>query len=214
MRLDSQRLGNRSAFACGLLVASLSLAFGLIACSVGDQICTEDFDAYDLDDDCPYGPPGGPRSNGPPGGPQLADICPTITPLPPDQCNNAPTWDADIFPMFKGPLACTLGGCHGPPSPQAGLLLPEDSSATTFKNMTVFTGSIDRLYIDPNDASQSWILCNLEGKVGSSMPPPNGVDPANLKIIERWAGCGLSGPDDGASGGTGGTGGAGGAGGS
>src|SRR5262245_44652172 len=57
----------RVAFAAG---AALFLA----SCGVGDQSCAEAYNPNDLNDHCPYGPPGGPKQNQ--GGPE--DPCPEI----------------------------------------------------------------------------------------------------------------------------------------
>jgi len=152
--------------------------------SVGDQSCTEDSKVNDKEDDCPYGPPGGPKVA--PGG------CPNIV-VTDDPLVCTKSWD-DIFPILTGPAGnCSLGGCHGDAPGARGIHLPANDPNAFYDELKGYVGSQGYPYINDKDPARSWILCNLAGTPGggSPMPPPSGLSPEDLMIIQEWAQCGL-----------------------
>ncbi|MDI1476749.1 hypothetical protein [Polyangium sp. y55x31] len=160
-------------------------AFAGCQISVGDQACTEQSIVNDKDDACPYGPPGGPkvRETG----------CPELTILDPSACTTAPTW-AEVYSILTGPSAgCTIGGCHGAAPGARGIFLSADSSDAFYDELKGYSGAQGYPYINEEDPSRSWILCNLQGTPGGGapMPPPSGLSDADYAIIEQWALCGL-----------------------
>lgn len=190
-----------------LFVAALNLS-----CDVGDQFCTEDQSPSEKDDDCPYGPPGGPK---PPAG-----DCPNIEQDPPGTCST--DWVNDVFPIFatEGPkkASCTNLACHGSAEgPAAGVLLPPDDAKASYDALTRYEGPQKYPYVNLGDPKHSWILCNLADPpgVGQVMPdPPGEISAGEYAIVEAWAKCGMlydkAQMGGGGSGGSGGSGGAGG----
>jgi hypothetical protein len=185
-------------------------AFFGLSCGVGDQFCTEDQSPSEKDDDCPYGPPGGPK---PP-----VSSCPDIPQSPAGTCST--DWVNDVFPIFatEGPkkASCTSLACHGGDKDTAPrVFLPLDNVKTSYDALTQYEGAQKYPYVNLGDPKHSWILCNLEDPpgVGAVMPAqPGALTPEELTIVKEWAACGML--YDKASMGTGGSGGAGGAGGS
>lgn len=174
----------------GLVLASILAPLALVtivSChiSVGDQSCTESSNPNDKDDACPYGPPGGPKLK--------PAVCPPLDPeIDPANCTT--TWENDIFPLFTGPAGnCSVGGCHGDAPGAYGIHLPETDPSAFFDELKGYKGAQGYPYINPDDAPNSWIICNLAGVPGggSPMPKPSGMDDANLAIVTQWVKCGM-----------------------
>lgn len=192
------------------LRTALALAAGLGAAiaggcttDVGDQYCTEESVATDKDDHCPYGPPGGPKVAG--GG------CPPIV-IDTTQCG--PTWEGDIFPLFKDPTRgnCTASGCHGAEPGAKGIYMPPNDAQASYIELKGYVNTLQAPYLSDEDPTRAWLLCNLEGTNGggSPMPPPSGLAPAELGLVQQWAACGMlpgGGSGSTSSGGAGGEGG-------
>jgi hypothetical protein len=210
MRASPRRASPFAVLRSGLVffVATLSLS-----CGVGDQFCTEDQSPSEKNDDCPYGPPGGPK---PPVG-----VCPDIPQDPQGSCST--DWVNDVFPIFAtegpGEASCTSLACHGSEKgPAAGVLMPPDDAKASFDALTRYEGAQKYPYVNLGDPKHSWILCNLADPpgVGQVMPDPPGELPMDqYAIVEAWAKCGMlyDKAGVGGAGGSGGSGGAGGAGG-
>lgn len=209
-----RRLG--AAAAIGVL---LGLFFG---CDhIGDQSCAEGFDPNDTTDQCPYGPPGGPkvRETG----------CPDIPVNEAGPGCGSISWNDDIWPLLttgqsNQALNCASAACHDPPgnlTPGGGLRLPLADADKAFAVLAAFELSPGYPYVSDKDPAHTWILCNLHADKGGSqpMPPPPLplVSEADYQEVVKWARCGQPRTRTGAggSGGSGGmsTGGAGGAGG-
>ncbi|MBK9262533.1 MAG: hypothetical protein IPM54_22350 [Polyangiaceae bacterium] len=155
--------------------------------SVGDQSCAEGQNFYDKEDDCPYGPPGGPKliqAN------QVA--CPDI-PQEADPLNCTTTWN-DVYAIFTGPAGnCSFSGCHGSAPGARGIVLSATDPNAFYDELKGYSGSQGYPYINEEDPAHSWILCNLAGVAGGGapMPPPSGFSEADLALIQNWATCGL-----------------------
>ncbi|MCK6586694.1 MAG: hypothetical protein HUU21_34725 [Polyangiaceae bacterium] len=204
-----------SPFVTRSLFPALFVAALHLSCGVGDQFCTEDQSPSEKDDDCPYGPPGGPK-------PPAAD-CPDIPQDPDGTCStDTADWVNDVFPIFATEGAkkasCTSLACHGgDPATAPRVYLPVDDAKASFEALTKYDGAQKYPYVNTGDPKHSWILCNLEVPpgVGQVMPAqPGAMTPEELATVKKWASCGMV-YDKGAmgSGGSGGSGGAGGAGG-
>ncbi len=185
--------------ALGVAVGSCAWA----ACATNDALCYPDSNPADKSDDCPYGPPGGPKVQ--------ESACPDI-----EQSGDGCTvsWD-DVYGLFDGPQGgCTASACHGDMSKAAfGIYLPTGDSMTAYATLTSYKGAPGYPYIDVDSPKHSWILCNLKGVQGGGypMPKPSGfTDPMALETIATWARCGMPGPgvtpDAGGAGGGGGAG--------
>ena len=191
-----------------LLAAALPVISS--GCSVGDQLCPEGTDHNEDGDSCPYGPPGGPKG-------KLADCVVTLISGP--ECETT-TWRDTIYPLFNNgdilTSGCTEGGsCHGAATLP---LMPKNDEATTYTNLKGFTGSVGSPYINGDDVSTSWIVCNLRNEVGVGMPQlTKKMQPQDALLVETWVACGAKqngiGGGQGAGGGGAGGGGAGGGGG-
>lgn len=192
----------------GLLVmASTSVALG--SCSVGDAICTDNTVEEDRDDDCPYGPPGGPQKEAKPGG------CATIID---EGATCEVTWAGDVFPILSSPQpsggpACSNKFCHGPGTPGAvDMLIPTETptSDELYDILASVTNDAGDPYIAEGDEN-SWFLCNVGATPGGgvAMPPTSGFTaaPTELAVLAEWVRCGMK--KDGVAG-TGGAGGGGG----
>jgi hypothetical protein len=171
------------------LLLALSLAFAalvaLAACdNVGDQICGEGTDPNNHDDQCPYGPPGGPKvtEDGCPDIPQVSDASCTLS------------WRNDIWPALttgaadSGSLSCALAGCHGPTTV---LKLPEDAEQS-YQVLKNYLGQQNYPYLSDKTPGHTWILCNLHGDKGGGQPMPQGTrlpDAVYQKVLQ-WAQCG------------------------
>jgi hypothetical protein len=190
--------------------ALVLFAAALLSCGVGDQFCTEDQSPSEKDDECPYGPPGGPK---PP-----VSSCPDIPQEPVGTCST--DWLNDVFPIFatEGPkkASCTSLACHGGDKDTAPrVFLPSDNAKTSYDALTQYEGAQKYPYVNLGDPKHSWILCNLEDPpgVGQVMPAqPGALTPEELETVKKWASCGML-YDKAGVGGTGGSGGSGGVGG-
>ena len=221
-------------WATGMVLSMAAAAMaGGAGCSVGDQICTSDSVDSDRDDDCPYGPPGGPAARTPSG-----DECANIPIDMTADCSDA-TWqsafEAMITPAqldpakpgFPGGAGCSESSCHdlvdfatGLNTMQGadGVYMPKASAEETFNNLVAFENALKQPYIKTGEP-EAWILCNLKGSFGGGkqMGPPGtsllkyNKDPYD--VIEKWAICGMPGPGAVTTTTTTGAGGAGGAGG-
>ena len=220
-------------WATGMVLSMAAAAMaGGAGCSVGDQICTTDSVEGDRDDDCPYGPPGGPAARTP-----SSDECANI---PIDtmaaDCATA-TWQS-AFDAMVGPAGCSESNCHdlvdiatGLNTMQGadGVYMPKASADETFANLAKFENALKQPYIKTGEP-EAWILCNLKGSFGGGkqMGPPGTnllkFNKGAYDVIEKWALCGMPGPEAGGAttttttgaggaGGVGGMGGGGGAGG-
>jgi hypothetical protein len=170
------------------LFPALALAT-LAACSafdVGDQSCTEKSLVNDKEDDCPYGPPGGPKPQG--GG------CPDI-PQSEDPATCTTSWD-DVFPILSSPTAgCSAGSvCHGESPGQRAIFLPADDANAFYEELASYSGNQGYPYLNTETPTRSWILCNLKGTAGGGSPMPTSgfkLTEAEIATIEAWAMCGL-----------------------
>jgi hypothetical protein len=210
-----------------VLVSSLALAACLAlaatgstsGCSVGDQSCLPGYNQQELNDACPYGPPGGPQLQAPPD-----DACPPPgDPLPTDDCGSL-GWDNPDNPArgvwqvlaIDEPTRgrCAAAGCHSQDSAAKGIALAADDAAFSAGELKDFRGAVGRPYVELGNKA-SWIACNLRGDVGAPMPYGDVLQAGDLALVEEWLRCGAPESPTGASGGGGaGGGGGGGAGGS
>lgn len=194
----------------GVLSLLAMVAVGLTAgCDVGDQACTEEFNYKDTDDDCPYGPPGGPQLQ------EIGRECSLITFRDPSdpECANA-TFQGHVYPRMIATDGgrCALGGCHGTQAAADiafGVLLTEDPNQF-YEGLAAYSDPAGDPYIAEND-ERAWMHCNVAKLPGgrSAMPPESGLtDPADITLVQTWMECGMK--NDGTAGpGTGGSGGAG-----
>ena len=184
------------------------------ACDIGDAYCPPNTVEEDRNDDCPYGPPGGPQRKN-------AERCEVAF----DSAGCTVTFRDDVFPILNGSSAaprsgggCTLPGCHTEGS-QGGarLLIPTGVDADgLYAALAASKNDAGDPYIAA-DNPNAWFLCNLEAKVGggSAMPPTAGLtdspdtndDDTDRAVIEEWVRCGMK--LDGAGTGGGGAGGGG-----
>jgi len=196
----------------GLLV--LAAASLLASCDVGDQLCPDDTLASDTDDNCPYGPPGGPQKK------KLARECPLVT-FDMADCAGV-SFETHVFPVFaidpnslqSGNGNCTAGGCHGTPQDAAaanGLQFADTITPlelyTTLSEYKNPQG--DPYWGEAND--HAWVQCNIAAAPGggSPMPKPGGLTlESDLTSVLKWVKCGMKPPGTtmgvGGGGGTGG----------
>lgn len=195
----------RSSLGYRFLSHALSCAavlFAFASCGVGDQFCTVDSNPADKNDDCPYGPPGGPK---PPAG-----DCPDIMPGDPFDCMNDPKdWVHDVYPIFNdlSRAACTDGGCHGKSPGARGVFLPPDDAKTSLESLNKYQGVQKYPYVNSGNTAHSWILCNLRDPPGVGSVMPTGgyeLSDADYAIVEQWARCGMVEDKGGGTGGAGG----------
>jgi hypothetical protein len=172
------------------LLAVWGLAALFAGCGVGDQLCPTWTNPNDKDDDCPYGPPSGGAQTPP-------AACPEVTQKNAADCEAAPTWTADIFPIFDSDAGakCTSSNCHGSPTPPK-IALPAGDAASSYTALTGYTNPAAGNYVDRNNPEKSWLLCNIGGaqpSVGSTMPIGGGTfAPGDLQKIQDWLACGAS----------------------
>jgi hypothetical protein len=203
------------------LLVAFPLASAIVAltlgpsCSVGDAICPDNTVEENRDDDCPYGPPGGPQRKN-------ATKC--VVAL--DNTNCTKTFRDDVFPVLTGAIAprsgggCTAPNCHGP-NTQGGAILSLPAAGTPdelYNALAAFKNDAGDPYIG-QDNPNAWMLCNLTGTIGGGnpMPPSAGLtdspntteDDQDLPVLQEWIRCGMKLDGMGAGVGGGGVGGAG-----
>jgi hypothetical protein len=197
-----------SAILGGCLVAVVSAS-----CTVGDAICTDKTVDEDRNDDCPYGPPGGPQRD-------QADTCQVTI----DKENCTKTFRDDVYPILMRGIdkdnsggGCTVPGCHGPTAKGGieAIVLPEGATADELYNLLAgYENEAGQKYWALDD-SDTFALCNLKATIGggAAMPPSAGltnasttaVDDNDISVVEEWIRCGME--LNGAGTGGGGTGG-------
>jgi hypothetical protein len=192
----TRTLGFAIAAPCLAGLAALA-STSISACGVGDQYCPDDTIDTDLNDDCPYGPPGGPQ--------EPRESCPTVVFLDPGDpaCADA-SFDA-VFETLTGPPGnCTLGACHGTPEAAAtafGVLLTDDVNQF-YTELSEYTNAGGEPYLGQG-VGRSWILCNLKAQIGggSTMPKGTGLvqEADQLALVENWVVCGMNPPGGGAT---------------
>ncbi len=196
--MSASRLRMAAAAALTLAASAIAAASGC-SLGVGDAICTEDSVYTDKDDDCPYGPPGGPQPR------KKAVDCEDIQ-FTNQSCGTA-TWEA-VYGMFTDPArgGCSNGAvCHGVEPGKKGVFIPAENPSLAYDNLGKYLNAAGEPYLKANDPT-SWVVCNVTGQPGSAaMPPQNGlIDPADIQLVKDWASCGLPGPGAGGTGGQGG----------
>lgn len=176
-----------------LVVASTSA--GLSSCDVGDAICTDRTIEEDLDDDCPYGPPGGPQKKTKAGGCEF-----TFTPEAPE-CADV-TFADDVYPILTSPQpaggpACSNAFCHGPGTPGSADMLIEDealSPSELYAILAAVRNDAGEAYVGEDDP-KAWFVCNVSATLGGgvAMPPTSGFTaaPTELAVLETWVKCGM-----------------------
>jgi hypothetical protein len=182
-------------WATGMLLSTAAASMASVAgCTVGDQICTTDSVSTDRDDDCPYGPPGGPAV-------RTVDVdeCKDIA-FDMSNCDGA-TWDA-AYAALVDPVqgGCSESFCHdkGDGTGAFNVYIPKDNAQTSFDNLVKWQNTLGQPYIKTGE-TEAWILCNLNGSLGGQrvMPPGSNLQtqkPNVYGIIEKWALCGMTGP--------------------
>jgi hypothetical protein len=167
----------------GVIALAVSAAIG--ACYTGDQTCSEAYNPNDVNDHCPYGPPGGPGKD------TSAPACPTITADGAADCSIGFTKVYERLTAADGGN-CTAGGngCHT--STIKGIAPFKDPQAM-LDALSVYKGEQGtRKYFDRDNPTQSWWVCNLKGDTGTLMP--TGGTPrmksADIKLVNNWLFCG------------------------
>jgi hypothetical protein len=171
---------------CPQRVAVTLLAVMVAGClgnDVRNAKCTPDDPDITASEDCPYGV----------GGPKIPEMpCEVLDP------NTTLTADwQQVFEIFidKQRGQCSLAGCHGALETAAnGIYLPADDAALFFENMTLTNGTVGRPYVNLDDQNaspdniQSWIHCNVAGRMGGGfpMPKPAGLSASDAALVEAW----------------------------
>jgi len=182
-----------------ILGGSLILAI-VASCTVGDAICTDKTVDEDRNDDCPYGPPGGPQRD-------QADTCQVTF----DKTSCTKTFRDDVFPIMLRGIdkdhsggGCLNPGCHGPTSKGGieAIVLPETGTADEIYNLLAgYENEAGQKYWGADD-SDTFALCNLKATIGggAAMPPSAGLtdasttteDDTDIAVIEEWIRCGMA----------------------
>lgn len=193
-------------------LVAIAISSLVASCGVGDQICPDDTLASDTDDECPYGPPGGPQKK------KLARECPLVV-FDMTDCAGV-SFETNVFPIFaidpnslqSGNGNCTSTGCHG--TTQDALSANGLQFADTITPLELYTRLSDYknpqgdpYWAEGND--HAWVQCNIVASPGggSPMPKPGGLTlESDQTSILKWVACGMKPP--GTTMGTGGAGGA------
>jgi hypothetical protein len=172
--------------ALGLLVALSGLS-ACISYDNQDQYCDVLTSADNLNDACPYGPPGGAKFA------ERAQ-CPTVNVnAASSDCSGANSWSANVWPKIGGTCAGTAGGgCHA--DGVKGIKLDATNAQAAYEVLAKYTGASNRPYLSNINPGQAWILCNLTPMVkdgGLTMPPPPlALNADALAAVTTWAQCG------------------------
>lgn len=114
----------------------------------------------------------------------------------------------DVVDVIADPTKgnCSSNGCHGLESNAASaIFLPIVDPTAFYDSLTKATGTVGRPYVVPddpatseNEALTSWIGCSLRGDRGGGypMPPPAGMDRADIAIVSAWLVCGAPPPQE------------------
>lgn len=172
-------------------IAALAWAFVGPGCDVNDQLCPDDWLYTDRDDDCPYGPPGGPQLQ------KRSRECAVIETFVTDGCEQV-LFERDIFPIFTtDPIgACTQAGCHGSEAVSVNLkgkiLPPEISPQEMYDILAAYKNAQGDPYWGPMEP-RAWALCNILAQPGggSPMPPSGFSDPTAANKVAQWISCGM-----------------------
>ena len=156
-------------------------------------------------DDAPrFGPPGGLRVRSAAGSDLACELGAGVD----TTGATCPDWPSEIFPLFDGPLACARGGCHGVSVPgqvgAAGLTLVAGDATASYAALASYAAH-DRPYVREGAPDEAYILCNLDGTLGTRMPiapPAEPLAAADRVLVGNWVACGMH--PDGAGGAGGG----------
>ncbi|MBL8741198.1 MAG: hypothetical protein JNK04_08895 [Myxococcales bacterium] len=194
--MASAKLRRLSSSILGGCLAVVAIA---ASCTVGDAICTDKTVDEDRNDDCPYGPPGGPQKE------ETGDGCQVTF----DDTSCTKTFRDDVFPILARPNdidssggGCMVAACHGPSGTGSiAIVLPEDSTPDElYALLAAYENDAGQKYLGEND-SNSYFICNVKATIGggSAMPPSSGltdspkttVDDGDLAVVEEWVRCGM-----------------------
>lgn len=120
------------------------------------------------------------------------------TPLP--QCEG----DIDVITEIFG-RHCGTDACHDGPDPEEGLDLIQATDDDVFASLISIpsTQCDGRVRVDPNDATQSFILDKIRGRsaippgCGDQMPFGSRLNPNEISCVERWIRQRIDGVDGG-----------------
>ncbi|HEY4117020.1 MAG TPA: hypothetical protein VGM56_04165 [Byssovorax sp.] len=192
------------------LLAALAAAIALpFACAndVGDQECNATTNLDDTTDDCPYGPPGGPKVDEPECA--TAQIAPSSSTCKDDA--GAPLTFEKVYVDMQdsslgGAVCSAVGACHGGPDGKAGIELDDPLGsngkvdktvvASAYNVLKSYKGTHDNDYISATDPAASWIVCNIEQvEGGGKVMPPSQLPPIAptsfaFEELKRWVQCG------------------------